>query len=138
MKVVNPYLNFKGDTEEAFKFYRSVFGGEFALVIRMKDVPGMEIPESAGDKIMHISLPLETGQILMGSDTPEQMEYVKGNNTYISIHAESQEEGSGLFDKLSDGGSHLLPYGKQFWGAWHGHLTDKYGIGWIVNYDPPL
>ncbi|MEO6188813.1 MAG: VOC family protein [Ginsengibacter sp.] len=138
MIVVNPYVNFDGNTEEAFDFYKSVFGGEFSLLMRMKDAPGMDISEDQKEKIMHIALPLSSGQVLMGSDAACQKKEGAGvNNCNISIHAESIEEGQKLFDQMSGGGSNIMPYEKQFWGAWHGHFTDKFGIGWMINYDHP-
>jgi PhnB protein len=135
MKVVNPYLNFPGNAEEAFHFYKSVFGGEFSTVMRMKDVPGMPVPEGQEEKIMHIALPLNSGQVLMASDNCNASTFKAGNNNYISIHADSVEEGQKLYDALAAGGKADHPFEKQFWGSWHGNLTDKFGIGWMVNYD---
>ncbi len=137
MKVVNPYLNFPGNTEEAFNFYKSVFGGEFSTVMHMKDVQGMPVPEGQEDKIMHIALPLDSGQILMASDNCNEATFKEGNNSYISIHADSVEEGQKLYDALSAGGKADHPFEKQFWGSWHGNLIDKFGINWMVNYDEP-
>lgn len=137
MKILNPYLIFNGNTEEAFQFYKSVFGGEFNLLMRMKDVQGMPVPESEKEKIMHIALPLSNGQVLMGSDTSESSgRAVMGTNCFISIHVEGEEEGAALFKKLVAGGKSNCDFGKQFWGSWHGNLIDKYGTCWMVNYDP--
>ena len=108
MKVVNPYLNFNGNTEEAFNFYKSVFGGEFGMIMRMKDAPGMPVPEGQEEKIMHISLPL-------GSDNCNDKTFRAGNNYYISIHADSVEEGQKLYEALAEGGKANHPFEKQFW-----------------------
>ena len=93
MKTVNPYLNFNGNTEEAFNFYKSVFGGEFRMVMRMKDAQGMPVPEGQEEKIMHIALPLDNGTVLMASDNCNDATFKQGNNFYISIHTDSVEEG---------------------------------------------
>ena len=135
MKVVNPYLNFPGNTEEAFNFYKSVFGGEFSLVMRMKDAQGMPVPQGQEEKIMHIALPLNSGQVLMASDNCNASTFREGNNYFISIHADSVEEGQKLFNALAEGGKPEHPFEKQFWGAWHGNLSDKYGVNWMVNYE---
>lgn len=135
MKAVNPYLNFDGNTEEAFNFYKSVFGGEFLMMSRMKDAPGMPVPEGKEDKIMHVALPLGNGQTLMASDNCNEGSFQAGNNYFISLHADSVEEGQKLYDALSAGGKAYHPFERQFWGAWHGNLTDRFGINWMVNYD---
>lgn len=135
MKVVNPYLNFAGNTEEAFNFYKSVFGGSFSALMRMKDAPGMPIPEGQEDKIMHVALPLSSGQVLMASDNCNANSFKQGNDYFISLHADSVEEGKQLYDGLAAGGKADHPFEKQFWGAWHGNLTDKFGVRWMVNYD---
>lgn len=138
MKTVNPYLNFNGNAEAAFNFYKSVFGGEFATIMRMKDAPGMSFPEGTEEKIMHIALPLNNGQTLMASDNCDPSTYHSGNNYYISIHADSEDEGRKPYDALAAGGKARHPFEKQFWGSWHGNLTDKFGINWMVNYDPQM
>jgi PhnB protein len=135
MKVVNPYLNFPGNAEEAFNFYKSVFGGEFSMVMRMKDAQGMPVPQGQEEKIMHIALPLNSGQVLMASDNCNASTFREGNNYFISIHADSVEEGQKLFNALAEGGKPEHPFEKQFWGAWHGNLSDKYGVNWMVNYE---
>jgi PhnB protein len=142
MKAVNPYLNFSGNCEEAFNFYKSVFGGEFVTVMRFKDVPAEELdeshqlPESEGEKIMHVALPIGQGTILMGSDTPEAMGPVKtGTNLFISISTDSEAEVTKLFNGLSAGGQVSMPLDKTFWGAYFGMLTDKFGVQWMVSYD---
>ncbi|MEO7314366.1 MAG: VOC family protein [Ginsengibacter sp.] len=139
MKAVNTYLNFNGNTEEAFDFYKSVFGGEFSMVMRFKDTSEAgKMPPEAQDKIMHIALPLKNGSILMATDSLESMgrKLIEGNNYSICISPESMEEGETLFNALSKGGEIDLPYQKQFWGAWHGQLKDTFGIQWMIDFDP--
>lgn len=136
---VNPYLNFNGNTEQAFKFYKSVFGGEFNSVMRFKDMPPGEpkFPEKEAERIMHISLPIGDGFYLMGSDTTEMMDtpFVQGNNLYISLHPDSLKEGERLFKALSEGGVIEMPFSKAFWGAYFGSFTDKFGVKWMINYE---
>ncbi|MEO6838368.1 MAG: VOC family protein [Ginsengibacter sp.] len=134
MQAVNPYLNFNGNAEEAFNFYKSVFGGEFRMLMRMKDVQGMPVPPEQEENIMHIALPLDNGTVLMGSDTWAGSSFKEGNNFYISIHADSVEEGQKLFDALSAGGKADHSFKKEFWGDWHGNFTDKFGVNWMLNY----
>lgn len=136
MATVNTYLNFNGNTEEAFNFYRSVFGGEFTMVQRIKDTPEPDkIPDSDKDKIMHIALPIDANT-LMGTDVLESMPQVTfGTNSSICISPDSEEEAKKLFDGLSAGGQIGMPLEKMFWGALFGFLTDKYGVQWMVNYD---
>ncbi|MEO9003256.1 MAG: VOC family protein [Ginsengibacter sp.] len=134
MKAVNPYLNFNGNTEEAFNFYKSIFGGEFRMVMRMKDAQGMPFAEGQEEKIMHIALPLENGTVLMASDVCNDEAFKKGNSFYISIHTDSVEEGQKLYDALAAGGKAAHPFKKEFWGDWHGNLTDKFGVNWMLNY----
>ena len=137
MTAINPYLNFDGNCEEAFDFYKSVFGGEFLTVMRFKDVPAeYQMAESEGQKIMHVALPIGQGTILMGSDTPAAMGPVtNGNNYSIAIGTESEAEAARLFKGLSAGGQVTMPLDKAFWGAYFGMLTDKFGIQWMVSYD---
>lgn len=134
MKAVNPYLNFNGNTEEAFNFYKSVFGGEFRMVMRMKDAQGMPVPAGQEEKIMHIALPLDNGTVLMASDNCDDTSFREGNNFYISIHADSVEEGEKLYDALAAGGKADHPFKKEFWGDYFGSLSDKFGVNWMVNY----
>ncbi len=134
MKAVNPYLNCNGNTEEAFNFYKSIFGGNFSVLMRMKDAQGMPVPEGQEEKIMHIALPLDNGTVLMASDNCNDATFKEGNNFYISLHADNVEEGQKLYDALAAGGKADHPYEKQFWGDWHGNLTDKFGINWMINY----
>ena len=137
MAQINPYLNFPGTTEEAFNFYRSVFGGEFATFMRFSDTPeGGKVPPSVQNKIMHVALPIGNGNILMASDAPSEMGFsvTEGNNIYICISPDSKEEAEKLFNGLAAGGKINQPLQEMFWGAIYGDLTDKYGIKWMVNY----
>ncbi len=137
MATVNVYLNFAGNTEEAFEFYRSVFGGEFVSVVRFKDMPmeGVEIPDTDQDKIMHIGLPIGS-QMLMATDTLASLgqELTPGNNVYISLHPDSRVEADRLFNALSEGGDIEMPIGDQPWGDYYGSFTDKFGIRWMINH----
>ena len=137
MPLINPYINFNGKAEEAFTFYKSVFGGEFAQVMRFKDMPGSPTASHEAEKIMHIALPIG-GNILMGNDVPESMGRVneEENRSKISISAESREEADHLFNGLSAGGSVEFPIGDSPWGSYFGMFRDKYGIEWMVDFDP--
>jgi PhnB protein len=137
MATLNPYLNFPGNSEEAFKFYRSVFGGEFSTVQRFKDTPqGSKLSDREKDKIMHISLPIGKGNILMATDALESMGHklTTGNNFHLSIEAQSKEEAERLFKGLSSDGKVEVPLADAAWGAYFGMATDKFGIHWMVNY----
>ncbi len=137
MKIINPYLNFNGNTEEAFNFYKSVFGGEFTALQRFKDIPEADkFPKADQEKIMHISLPLGNGTVLMASDALESMGFnlISGNNFYILIESESKEEADKLFNKLSAGGKIEMPMQDMFWGAYYGSFSDKFGINWMIDY----
>ena len=141
MKQINPYLNFDGDAEAAFLFYKSVFGGEFSGngMMRMGDVPaseGMNDLEEEKNRVLHVSLPLDNGQILMGSDTIPSMggKLTKGNNNYISIFTESREEADRLFNALSKGGEIEMHMQDQFWGDYFGSFIDKFGVCWMINF----
>ena len=138
MATINPYLNFKGNTEEAFNFYKLVFGGEFITLMRWKDAPEADkMPAGDQEKIMHVSLPIGKGNVLMATDACESMgqTLTVGNNFYISISPESEEEATRLFNGLSAGGKVTMPLHKAFWGAYFGMFTDKFGTQWMVNYD---
>ena len=139
MRAVNPYLNFNGNTEEAFNFYKSVFGGEFVTVMRFGETPGCEsMPETEKNGIMHIALPLGSS-LLMGTDVPKSMEQVKfGTNSSITIDAESREEADRYFNGLAAGGKVGMPMDDMFWGAYYGMLTDKFGVQWMINFDPRI
>ena len=139
MPKLNPYLNFAGNTEEAFKFYQSVFGGELKIV-RFKDMPmeGVTMSKSDQSKIMHISLQLGPDSGLMASDAPESMGFkvVQGNNNYICISPDSKAEADKLFKGLSAGGKVEMPLADQVWGDYYGSFTDKFGICWMINFSP--
>ena len=137
---VNPYLNFDGQAEEAFIFYKSVFGGEFISNMKMKDAPDSDkLPVEEQNKTMHIALPIGKDTLLMASDIFTSMgspALKKGNNMYVSLHPESREEADRLFNGLSAGGEIEMPMEDQFWGDYYGSFIDKFGIGWMVNYNP--
>jgi PhnB protein len=137
MTGLHPYLNFGGDCEAAFDFYRSVFGGEFSNVSRYSDMPPETPgPEVGPDKIMHISLPVGEDQVLMGSDRPASMgPTTQGDNVHVSVDPDSEEDAKRIFEHLSEGGTITMPYEKTFWGAYFGMCTDKFGINWMVNYE---
>ena len=139
MALINPYINFNGNAEEAFNFYKSVFGGEFAMIVRFKEMsgPGFEVPEHEADKIMHIALPIGNN-VLMANDVPESMGRVNENEnrSKISISAESKEEADRLFNGLSAGGAVEMPIADSPWGSYFGMFRDKYGIEWMVDFDP--
>ena len=138
MANVNPYLNFQGNTEEAFNFYKSVFGGEFLALQRFKDTPeASKIPLNEQEKIMHVSLSIGKGNILMATDALESMgqKLIFGNNFYLSISTENEEEADRFFNDLAAGGQVTMPLAKTFWGAYFGMLIDKFGINWMINYD---
>ena len=140
MAQINPYIHFNGNAEEAFEFYKSVFGGEFAMVMRFKDMDfeGSIVKESEANKIMHIALPIGKFNILMGSDTPEALGVHNLNETRskISISAETKEEADKLFQNLSNGGQIEMPIGDSPWGSYFGMFRDKFGIEWMVDFDP--
>jgi PhnB protein len=138
MEAANPYLYFDGNTEEAFTFYRSVFGGEFDAVVRYSsfgDNP-MGVPEGELDRIAHIALPLGPHNLLMGTDIASSMpvKLVTGNNFTIAVSPESGEEAEGLFVALSAGGEVETPLQKTEWAEKHGQCTDRFGIPWMVSY----
>ena len=137
MALINPYINFNGNAEEAFNFYKSVFGGEFAMIMRFGDMPNPNIPESENKKIMHIALPIGKN-ILMGNDVPEFMGRVNENEnrSKISIGAESKEEADKLYNGLSVGGQIEMPIGDSPWGSYSAMFRDKYGIEWMIDFDP--
>ncbi len=139
MAQINPHINFNGNAEEAFTFYKSVFGGEFAKIIRFKELSGTEFPvsEKEADKIMHIALPIGTS-ILMGNDVPEILGRTNENEnrSKIAISAESKDEAARLFNGLSAGGQIEMPMEESPWGSFFGMFRDKYGIEWMVDFDP--
>ncbi len=139
MATLSPYLNFNGNCEEAFHFYKSVFGGEFPYMGRFKEMPAMEghppMSEEDGNKIMHVSLPIGEDAILMGSDAGGEWtnKIREGNNIQLSLNAESNEEADRWFNGLSAGGEVNMPMANTFWGAYFGMLTDRFGINWLIN-----
>jgi PhnB protein len=139
MAQVNPYLTFTGNCEAAFDFYRSVFGSDIAYQgkYRYKDMAqmgGQPVPESEGEKIMHVALPISKETMLMGMDSSEALGHAT-NNFSISITADSKEEADKLFNGLSEGGKVTMPINTTFWGSYFGMLTDKFDIQWMVSYD---
>lgn len=139
MPTINPSINFNGNAEEAFAFYQSVFGGEFTTVARFKDMASPEFPVSENDaeKIMHIALPIGPN-VLMGNDVPESMGRTNENEnrSKISVNVESREEADKIFTGLSAGGSIEMPIGDSPWGSYFAMFRDKYGIEWMVDYQP--
>lgn len=138
MAGINPYLHFNGNTEEAFNFYKTVFQSEFLGVMRYKDMPS-EIASNGinPDSIMHICLPIGSNNMLMGSDRPDAYGTIKtGDNFFISVSADSEEEADWLFNGLSAGGKVLMPQAKVFWGEYFGMLTDQFEIQWMISYRP--
>jgi PhnB protein len=138
MALINPHINFNGNAEEAFNFYKSVFGGEFARIVRFKDMASAEftIPEDEADKIMHIALPIGKN-VLMGNDVPSFMGKVneQENRSKISVSAETHEEADKVFNGLSAGGTVEMPMADSPWGSYFGMFRDKYGIEWMVDFD---
>jgi len=139
MALINPHINFNGNAKEAFEFYKSVFGGEFAKVVRLKDLASAEFQVNPNDenKIMYISLPIGKNNLLIGNDVPEFLGKVNENEnrSKISISAESKEEADQLFQGLSVGGKIEVPISNSPWGTYFGMLRDKFGIEWIVDFD---
>ncbi len=140
MALINPYIHFNGNAEEAFTFYKSVFGGEFAKVMRYKDLSSPEFPvaENDANRLMHIALPIGKSNVLMGSDVLEIMGLVteNDNRNTISISTESREEADKLFNGLSEGGKIEMPIADGPLGAYFGMFADKFGIEWMVDFDP--
>jgi PhnB protein len=137
MATINPHINFNGNAEEAFIFYKSVFGGEFEKVVRFKDLSSPEFPvaEKEANKIMHIAFPIGNS-ILMANDVPEIMGRTNENEnrSKIVINADSKEEAEKLFNGLSAGGQVEVPMANSPWGSYFGMLRDKYGIEWMVDF----
>ncbi|MEQ1799046.1 MAG: VOC family protein [Lacibacter sp.] len=142
MARVSIYLNFPRNTEEAFKFYQSVFGGEFSRggIARFRDIPPSDfappIAETDKDLVMYVELPIVGCHVLMGTDAPESMGFTvnKGNNVHINIEPDSKAETIKLFDALSAGGTVTMPLQDMFWGAYFGSCIDKFGIQWMFSY----
>jgi PhnB protein len=139
MALINPHINFNGNAEEAFTFYKSVFGGEFAKIIRFKDMASDEFPVAANEanKIMHITLPIGPN-LLMGNDVPEIMGKTNENEnrSKIAISASNQAEAEQLFNGLSAGGHIEVPMDESPWGSYFGMFRDKFGIEWMVDFTP--
>ncbi len=138
MAIINPHINFNGNAEEAFTFYKSVFGGEFAKITRFKDLASAEFPVAAheANKIMHIALPIGKN-MLMANDVPEIMGRTNENEnrSKIAISAETKDEADKLFNGLSAGGQIEMPMTDSPWGSYFGMFRDKYGIEWMVDFD---
>ena len=137
MTVVSPYLNFNGNTEEAFNFYKAVFGGEFLSIMRFKDNPQCgEMTDADKERIMHIALPIGDDAVLMATDSLESLgqKLTFGNNFYICLSPDTKEEADKLFNELSAGGKIEMPIQDMFWGAYWGSFTDKFGVKWMINY----
>ncbi|WP_214070488.1 VOC family protein [Mucilaginibacter sp. dw_454] len=136
MAQIDPYLNFLGNTEEAFNFYKSVFGGEFKALQRFKDTPhGDSMSAEDKERIMHVALPIGKN-VLMGTDALESAGHTLnfGNNISIAVSPESIEEMHRIFNGLAAGGQIQQPLEKMFWGAWFGMLVDQFGVQWMLNY----
>ena len=138
MTTVNTYLTFNGNCEEAFNFYKSVFGGEFANISKFKDMPeNPEFPvaESDREKVMHVTFPIGNTE-LMGSDTGGEWaaSFKQGNNFSVSVNTDKKDEADRIFGELSDGGKIIMPMNKTFWDSYFGMFTDKFGIQWMVSF----
>ncbi len=140
MRSINPWINFNGNAEEALTFYKSVFGGEFTNIVRYKDLEtdDFQVPEHEADKIIHIALPIGNNNKLIANDVPEFMGRVSENEnrSKIAVAAESREEADKIFNGLSVDGEVEGPIGDSPWGTYAGMFRDKYGIEWIVEFDP--
>jgi len=138
MATMHPYLNFDGQAEEAFNFYKSVFGGEFAALMKFADMPDSDqVPENERNRVMHVALPIKEHIILMASDCmPSAGHIIKvGNNMYINVATESREEADRIFTGLSAGGKIEMPMQDMFWGDYFGSFADKFGIQWMINFN---
>lgn len=139
MATTNIYLNFNGNCEEAFLFYKDVFGGEFSYFSRFGDMPESEeykVSEASKNQVMHVSLPIGSS-ILMGSDCGEEYapQFLAGNNFSVSVTANSKDETDEIFGRLSEGGQISMPLDNTFWGDYFGMLTDKFGVNWMVGFN---
>lgn len=137
LMTLSPWINFNGNAEEAFYFYKSIFGGEFAKIVRFKDVAGPDMPvsENDADKIMMIALPVSGNNMLIGNDVPEFMGKVNENENRSKIHVcvDSKEEADRTFGELSSGGQVEVPMSDSAWGSYFGMFRDKYGIEWVIE-----
>ena len=140
MAIVNIYLNFKGNCEAAFNYYKSVFGSEFTYMGKFKEMPPQEgmppMSKEMGEQIMHVSLPISKETSLLGSDVGDEYasQHKQGNNFSVSVSAESTDEATRIFNQLSAGGIVTMPLGQTFWSECFGMCTDKFGINWMVGY----
>ena len=135
---IHPYLNFDGKAEEAFEFYKSVFGGDYKAKMKMSEIPeGDKLPENEQQRIMHIALPIGNDTILMASDIIPSVGHKlqPGSQTYVLLDTKSREEASKIFKALSKGGEMEMQIADTFWGAYFGSFTDKFGIRWMVNFE---
>lgn len=138
MKSLSPYLIFEGNCEEAFNFYKSIFGGEFTYIGRFGEIPGdNKVPKEMQNKIMHISLPIAEGVVLSGSDNGGGVDgkVLIGNNVHLSLVVESKQEADSVFAGLSSGGLVTMPMADTFWGSYFGMLTDKFGFQWMISFE---
>lgn len=139
MTTINPYINFNGNAEEAFTFYKSVFGGDFSSVVRFKDLQSAEFPvaDDDADKIMRIVLPIGSST-LIANDVPEALGPVSENEnrSKIAVSADSREEAERIFNGLSAGGAVEMPMDQSPWGTYFAMFRDKYGIEWTIEFDP--
>ena len=136
MITVEPYLVFNGRCEEAFNLYKSVFGGEFAGIMRFKDIPDktIKIDDSDKEKIVHVALPIGNGILLMGSDSDKNHRVTEGNNIALTLNVESESEAKRIYDELSVGGVVSMPLQKTFWAELYAMFEVKFGINWMINY----
>jgi PhnB protein len=141
MPAINTYLNFQGNTEEAFNFYKSIFGGDFRMVMRFKETPeAQKIPANEQNKLMHIALPVGNGgDVLMASDALLSMGHTvtSGNNFHLCVSADTKDQANQFFNGLVAGGKITMPMSDTFWGSYFGMLSDRFGIQWMVSYDRP-
>jgi PhnB protein len=140
MPIVNVYLTFNGNCEEAFNYYRDVFEVEFDMISRFKDMPpqnGTNLPKGDAEKIMHVSLPISEETALMGCDIGGEgaNDFVMGNNFSISVEADTQKDADRYFDLLSDKGVVVMSMETTFWGSYFGMVTDRFGINWMISFD---
>lgn len=138
MASINPHIHFNGNAEEAFEFYKTVFGGSFSRLVRFKELTtsGFTFPNEELNKIMHIALPIGVKSVLMGSDVPNMLGKVSEaeNRSKITVNTESKEEADKIFNGLSSGGTVEFPIGNSPWGSYFGAFRDKYGIEWMIDY----
>lgn len=140
MARVSVYLNFPGNTEQAFEFYKKVFQSEYVSFQRFEDLPPNPHQPPMNDKVkkmvLHVELPIFDGYSLMGTDAPKELGFkvASGNNIHIQIEPNSKEEAKRIFDELSEGGIVEMPIQDMFWGAYYGSLKDRFGVHWMVNF----